>query len=258
MDERFTVCENDVPDEENVDPQLRTEVKSILGATLFPVGWCWLEGSYATIRLTHYASKPWPAIKEAALRVLKWLVVTKHHGIKFSRNLDDLHGHKLNELYAYVDVSFADDQLTRRSTIGYLIFLNGGPIAWHTKLAPTLVKSTTHAELAALAQCVEEVVQIRLTLEKLCCPQDCPTLIYEDNESCITIINNKRTAQNKHINVQYEFVREQDWLRRITLVPCSTLDQRADGMTKPLGSTKLASNMDGVVYDSRQVLGHAD
>eukprot|EP00961_Rhodomonas_salina_P263833 3565793-Rhodomonas_salina.1 len=38
MDDRFTVNESDVPAEEDVDPVLRTEVKSILGSALFPAG----------------------------------------------------------------------------------------------------------------------------------------------------------------------------------------------------------------------------
>eukprot|EP00961_Rhodomonas_salina_P059615 800382-Rhodomonas_salina.1 len=123
--------------------------------------------------------------------------------------------------------------------------MNGGPVAWRTKLAPTLVKSTTQAELAALAQCVEEVLQICNLMAAMGCVQDGPTPIYEDNESCIAIINNKRTAGNKHINVRYEFVQEQMQLRNIVLVPCSTLDQKADGMTKQLGRTKFESNNEG-------------
>ncbi len=38
----------------------------------------------------------------------------------------------------------------------------------------------------------------------------------------------------------------------IILVPCSTLDQREDIMTKPLGATKFASNMADIVVDTRQ------
>eukprot|EP00961_Rhodomonas_salina_P001534 21223-Rhodomonas_salina.1 len=60
-----------------------------------------------------------------AIHVLKYLVKHKHDGIKFSCNAADLDGHAINELFCYVDLSFADDPLTRRSTGGHLIFLNG-------------------------------------------------------------------------------------------------------------------------------------
>eukprot|EP00961_Rhodomonas_salina_P212858 2874826-Rhodomonas_salina.1 len=67
MDDRFTVNESDVPAEEDVDPALRTEVKSILGSALFPAGWCRPELSYAAVRLSRYAARPWPAIKDEAI-----------------------------------------------------------------------------------------------------------------------------------------------------------------------------------------------
>jgi hypothetical protein len=37
----------------------------------------------------------------------------------------------------------------------------------------------------------------------------------------------------------------------IITVPCSTHDQRADIMTKPLGANKFAINADDLVVDSR-------
>eukprot|EP00961_Rhodomonas_salina_P052399 703363-Rhodomonas_salina.1 len=39
MDEQFTVNAEDVPNEEDVDPALCTDVKKILGTILFPAGW---------------------------------------------------------------------------------------------------------------------------------------------------------------------------------------------------------------------------
>eukprot|EP00961_Rhodomonas_salina_P239989 3242336-Rhodomonas_salina.2 len=114
MDNRFTVSEGNVPAEEDVNPALRTKIKSILGSVLFPTGWCRPEAGYAAVWLSRYAARPWPAIKDEAIRLLKYLVITKHRGIKFSRNPDDLHRHKLNELYSYVDSLFADDPPMRR------------------------------------------------------------------------------------------------------------------------------------------------
>jgi hypothetical protein len=185
------------------------------------------------------------------VRALDYMILKKHDGIAYSRNIEDLEGFDVNTIYAYSDASFADDKPSRRSTIGYIIFMNGGPIAWKSKLSPTVVTSSGHTELAALNMCAEDVVQIRVMLDKLGFPQKEPTPIYCDSEAAIAIANNKRSTHNKGIDVKYEQIRE--WIRKrdIITVPCSTHDQRADIMTKPLGATKFAINAAEIVVDSR-------
>mmetsp|Transcript_61772 Transcript_61772/g.127702 ORF Transcript_61772/g.127702 Transcript_61772/m.127702 type:complete len:1753 (+) Transcript_61772:15-5273(+) len=249
MDSRFTVDPDDIPEDEDVDPVLRTKTKRILGSLLFPAGWCRPDCSYAVNRLARHAAKPFPAIYDAALRVLKYMVRTKGKGIRFSSRPQDRHGHKLNELYCYCDASFADDPLKRRSTIGYIIFMNGSPICYRTKLAPTFVGSSTHAELAAACMAAQDIVQLRTVLETLGFAQDGPTPIYEDNESCIAIANNKRSTHNKHIDVRYEIVRDYVRLMEIVFVPCRTDQQKADFMTKALARLKFADNADFTVFD---------
>eukprot|EP00961_Rhodomonas_salina_P226097 3056528-Rhodomonas_salina.3 len=89
MDERFTVNPENIPAEEDVDPSLRTDAKKILGTMLFPAGWSRPDESYQTVRLTRYAAKPWPEVMDHAKCILKFLVKTKHDGIRYSRNVND-------------------------------------------------------------------------------------------------------------------------------------------------------------------------
>eukprot|EP00286_Rhodomonas_abbreviata_P008122 CAMPEP_0181343174 /NCGR_PEP_ID=MMETSP1101-20121128/31437_1 /TAXON_ID=46948 /ORGANISM="Rhodomonas abbreviata, Strain Caron Lab Isolate" /LENGTH=1673 /DNA_ID=CAMNT_0023454769 /DNA_START=92 /DNA_END=5115 /DNA_ORIENTATION=- len=252
MDARFTVRREDVPNDDEVDLELRTKVKRLLGSLLFPSGWCRPDCSYATHRLARHAAKPWQDIYDAALRILKYMVATKDYGIQFSKLPEDRHGHKLNELYCFVDSSFADDPINSRSTIGYVIFMNGGPVAYKTKLAPTLVGSSTHAELAAACMASQDVVQLRAILAALGFPQDGPTPMYEDNESCIAIANNKRSTHNKHIDVCYEIIREYVRKMEIVFVSIGTADQLADFLTKALGKVKFKACADGVVVDGSE------
>jgi hypothetical protein len=46
----------------------------------------------------------------------------------------------------YVDASYADDVYTRRTTIGNIFMLCGGPISWESKLHPAMATSTNNAE----------------------------------------------------------------------------------------------------------------
>eukprot|EP00961_Rhodomonas_salina_P005856 79248-Rhodomonas_salina.1 len=109
------------------------------------------------------------------------MVKSKHYGITFSRNVEDLAGFAINTMFAYSDASYGDDLIGRKSTIGYIIFMNGGPVAWKSKLTPTVESSSTHAELAALAACAEDVCNLRTILKTLGFEQKEPTPIYVDN-----------------------------------------------------------------------------
>eukprot|EP00961_Rhodomonas_salina_P142547 1919090-Rhodomonas_salina.1 len=116
--------------------------------------------------------------------------------------------------------------------------MNGGQVAWKSKLTPTVESSSTHAELAALASCVEDVCNLCNILKTLGFEQKEPAPIYVDTELCIAICNNKLSTHNKPVNVRYQKVRERVRLMEIILVPCLTLDQRTDILTKALGNNK--------------------
>eukprot|EP00961_Rhodomonas_salina_P237580 3211569-Rhodomonas_salina.1 len=90
------------------------------------------------------------------MQILEHLVVTKKDGIRYSARVEDYHGHARNQLYAYVDSSFADDIPSRKSTLGFLIFINGTPIGFRSKQSPIVVASTGHAEYVAAALCVQD------------------------------------------------------------------------------------------------------
>ena len=63
-------------------------------------------------------------------------------------------------MIATSDASFADD-ITRRSTQGFLIKLFGGPIVWQSTLQRTIVLSTTEAEIMALTSLGREIMSLR-------------------------------------------------------------------------------------------------
>eukprot|EP00961_Rhodomonas_salina_P133860 1801186-Rhodomonas_salina.1 len=62
-----------------------------------------------------------------------------------------------HELWGYVDSSYADDEITRKSTYGYVIFLNGGPISWKVKLSPLIALSTADSEFIAACYAACEI-----------------------------------------------------------------------------------------------------
>ena len=52
----------------------------------------------------------------------------------------------LTELDAFVDVSFAGDVDTRRSTTGYVFKISGGPVSWQSRMQTSVALSSMEAE----------------------------------------------------------------------------------------------------------------
>ena len=75
-------------------------------------------------------------------------------------------------------------------------------------------------------------------LEELGFPQLSATILFEDNLSTISLIVNKGNSQRtKHIELRYNFVREQVVADIIKMTHLSGVDMTSDILTKPLGPT---------------------
>ena len=87
----------------------------------------------------------------AAKRILKYLKTTQDMSIVSS-------GFNKGELIGFADANWAGDLDTRRSTTGYVFFLNGSAISWNSKLQPTVATSSTEAEYMGLYSTTQEAI----------------------------------------------------------------------------------------------------
>jgi len=72
------------------------------------------------------------------------------------RRPSDMHKH--NQLVCYVDTSRADsDEL--RTPVGYVIYLNGGPISWRTLLHKGHCGSPTESEYMGMYHAVSDLME---------------------------------------------------------------------------------------------------
>ena len=156
-----------------------------------------------------------------------------------------------NNLVSYADADWAADVDTRRSTTGWVVFLNGGPVAWRAKGQSIVATSTSESELYALADCMKQVRALQMLLSDLGFPQpqkppgrggataepnskkNRGSIIYEDNQGCIQIVKNDVFAQRtKHIDTIFMFAMEYVDQGIVSVQPVPTEDQIADLMTK--------------------------
>ena len=114
--------------------------------------------------------------------------------------------------------------------------LAGGAIAWRSKTQSTTALSSTEAEFYAAVSAAKVCLFLRHILTCLQQPPSGPTLIYEDNEACINVVNARHpTDRTRHIETPYFKI--QDWREQevIKLIHIPGIINNSDDLIKPLG-----------------------
>jgi hypothetical protein len=173
----------------------------------------------------------------ACKRVFRYLQGCKNIGVIFRRNRSE--NFKLN-LIAYSDADYAgepeENDSPMRSTSGSVIFLDGiGPINTKVELQSTTALSTCEAEYYAVGKTAQLVAENREKLAELNFVQSHPTVINEDNQSTIAVVN-KATSGSKlrHVKLKHHYIKELIKDKDIVLVYCPTKEMIADILTKAL------------------------
>ena len=168
------------------------------------------------------------------VRILKYLNATISKGIRFIADVTKSVSANM-EPRVWVDADFANDPEKARSISGFGITLCSGPVVWHSKKQTTTAQSTAEAEFIAANICSRTVIWVRQLLADLGFAQTKPTIIFEDNQSCIAISNNPQlNEKTAHIQVKYHYIQEKIQDKSIALQYCPTLEQVADLFTKGL------------------------
>nr|XP_020184740.1 uncharacterized mitochondrial protein AtMg00810-like [Aegilops tauschii subsp. strangulata] len=90
------------------------------------------------------------------------------------------------DLVAYSDADWAGCPDTRRSTLGYCVYLGPSFISWSSKRQPTVSRSSAEAEYRAVAECS----WIHQLLQELPCDVHKATLVYCDNVGAVYLSAN--------------------------------------------------------------------
>jgi hypothetical protein len=99
--------------------------------------------------------------------------------------------------------------MTRRSTTGIILFINGAPIIWYSKLQNTIESSTVGSEFVALKIAVELNEALRYKIRMMGIPIEGPKNAFCDNQSVVTnSVTPQSTLSKKHNAIAYHKVRE--------------------------------------------------
>ena len=124
----------------------------------------------------------------------------------------------------------------RKSSSGYIIKLFGNTVIWSTRKQQSVSLSSAEAEYIALSQASCEIRWIQQILQEMGLNKDKqPSIVYEDNKSCINIANNAMNPKRlKHIDIRFHHVKDLIEKKYIYLEYIPTEQQQADILTKPL------------------------
>eukprot|EP00253_Pinus_taeda_P016490 PITA_16490 len=173
----------------------------------------------------------WTAMK----RVFRYLHGTIDYGLCYQGRpgLD-----KVLDIRGFVDADWARDLDKRRSTSGYVFNLFGGAVSWMSK-KQSVVASTTEAEYVAATHASKEAVWLQRLCSSMGLVQEAIRIDY-DSQSAIFLANNTTYhSKTKHIDVQYQFVRDTIEDKKVLLVKMDTLKNTADALTKSMSSDKF-------------------
>lgn len=109
----------------------------------------------------------------------------------------------------YVDANLMHCTLTGKSVTGILHFLNGTPIEWYSKKQATVETATFGSEYTAARTCVEQIIDLRLTLRYLGVPIREKSYVFGDNKTVVDTASTPHGKLNKrHTALSYHRVRE--------------------------------------------------
>lgn len=208
--------------------------RQAVGCLIYLVSGSRPDISFAVSKLSQFLEKPlqlhWTAVK----RVMRYLSGTRTEGIMYD-------GARGIEIEGFSDSDYAGDILKRKSTSGYVFLIAGGAVSWKSKKQPVTATSTCEAEYIACCAASKEAIWLSRILgdiRMLAIPQQ--VTIGIDNNGTIHLASNPTiNERSKHIDVKFHFVRESVASKKIKIIHCSTENQLADPLTKPLDSVKL-------------------
>ncbi|MEO0852176.1 MAG: Ty1/Copia family ribonuclease HI, partial [Cyanobacteria bacterium J06648_11] len=155
--------------------------------------------------------------------------------------------HRTVQLTVFTDADFAGECKERRSTIGYVIYLNSAPIIWTTRRIKSVTTSTFESECIAISEACKNIKALLLLGNSLGIDIKMPVIIYNDNMSAAYIgANQTSTPKQRHTQIHFHHIRNLARRGIIRILHCSTEEMVADIFTKSLRMTqhyKLASEL---------------
>ena len=231
---------------------------SIVGSLLHICGVSRPDCAFSVSCLARHSKTAGDEHVEALLRLVRYLYQTRYKAITYRGDVSKMHVptvfesgvhpldvNKENPTKLFVDSDFAGTG--GRSTAGFVVFMNGGPVIWSSKLMKVAATSSSEAEIIAAVESVKTAVHFRALLEELGLCKVKHIDVYEDNLSCRMSAESLRCHKKaRHYQAKLRYLQDVVQAGMIKFHQTKTTDMIADLFTKPLMSAdhhRLANTM---------------
>ena len=163
-----------------------------------------LDICYSVHKLSSFMSSPRVPHLQATYRILKYLKKTLGQGLFLFASLE-------LQLKSYCDADWAACPNTRRSIIGFCVFLSDSLISWKSKKQQVVSRSSAESKYRSMAIVTSEVVCLIALLKTFGLNHTQPAFLYCDNKTALYIVPNLvYHERTKHIEINYHFIREKN------------------------------------------------
>ena len=167
-------------------------------------------------------------------RVLRYISGTRNVGLTFGSVQN-------TSVTGYSDADWGGCKTTRKSTSGFVYLMAGGAVSWRSRKQTVTATSSCEAEYIATCTASKEAVWLsRLVADMQGLSEPDPITLNVYNQGCIDTIRNQAINQrNKHVDIQYHYVRDVAERDQVRFKYCPTELMTADTLTKPLDRIKF-------------------
>lgn len=214
--------------------------REMIGSLLFAAVGTRPDIATATSILSRNMAAPTKAHIKAARTIVGYAAATSDYCLRYAQT-DNLH------IEVYCDASFAPDEHNRKSRTGWVVLVNGAPVAWKSTLQRQIAHSTAEAEYISLSDAAREATYIKQLLGEMGHEINEAIIVYEDNQTAKIMAEEVATKRSKHIDIRYHHVRELVGRGTIKIEECRTSDMVADLLTKPLPKEAFIKHRDRIM-----------
>ena len=153
------------------------------------------------------------------------------------------------------DSSWAEDNETRKSVTGYVVYFMGVPVSWRSKGQQIVALSTTEAEYYALSEVVMEIKFLVQIVEFMGLEVEYPVNVFVDNVGAIYLSRNATSSnRTKHIDAKTHFVRDYQEDGKILVKFVRSEDNDSDIMTKNVTTTLYQKHSEKMVWNKDEMV----
>ena len=190
---------------------------------------------YAVSYLATKLSQPTVYYRKQALRVVSYLAGTPTLGLTFSAKGPI-------ELFGFVDASYLTHDDAKGHS-GWSFSLSEHDAGFYSKSSKQKLvsRSSTEAEIQALDMAVVDAEWLRFLMTELGYTPSNPTIIFQDNTSCIQIAEGTAapSLRTRHYAMRYFYVKQALEEHSVILKYLATQDHTADILTKQPATKQL-------------------